>query len=370
MSQHLYLTRRRVVSWLLVLAAWTLITIIFAGQNYAFAVARGRSDSFLRELLTASTEWYVWAALTPAVLFFSRRFRVTSKNWITRIPIHLAASLLLSTVQLAIQVRLNFLINPGYSMSFGKVLFFFATYKFHLNLLTYWLIVLLNHGLYYFQQSRAREVAGARMETELANAQLQALNMQLHPHFLFNTLHAISTLIPDDPSAAQEMVVKLSDLLRATLSRMDQHEVPLRQELELLDCYLTIEQTRFGDRLRVAREIDPAALACSVPTLIFQPLVENAIRHGIAKHKQEDQINIYAHLRNGQLELGVRNRAGKIERDAGIQARGIGLNNTMARLEQLYGNDQSLIMSSPEDGGVSVKVIIPAHSAGFAKAAE
>src|SRR5215467_10618604 len=293
--------RRRLLTWLLVLAAWTLITVLFAGQYYAFAVARGRQDSFVHELLQAGTEWYVWAALTPAVLFFSRRFRITSKNWMTRIPIHLAASLLLSTVQLAIQVRLNFLINPGYSMGFGKVLFFFATYKFHLDLLTYWVIVLLHHGLFYYGQSRQQELAGARMEAELANAQLQALNMQLHPHFLFNTLHAISTLIPDDPSAAQNMVLKLGDLLRATLSKMEQHEVSLQQELELLDCYLAIEQTRFGDRLRIDRKIDPETLQCAVPTLIFQPLVENAIRHGIAKHRQADQITISAGTENGHL---------------------------------------------------------------------
>src|SRR5262252_5536932 len=112
--------KRRLVTWLLILAAWTLITIIFASQNYVFAVARGRQDSFWRELLTASSEWYVWAALTPLVLFLSRRFRITSRNWITRIPLHLAFSLLVSLLQLVIQVRLNFWLNPGYSIGFGK----------------------------------------------------------------------------------------------------------------------------------------------------------------------------------------------------------------------------------------------------------
>ena len=349
--------KRRLFTWLLILAAWTLITVIFAGQNYVFARARGRSDHFWHEFLTASTEWYVWAALTPLVLFLSRRFRISSRNRASRIPLHLAFSVLLSFLQLVIQVRLNFLINPGYSMGFGKVLFFFATYKFHFNLLTYWVIVLLHHGLYYYEQSRKQELAGARMEAELANAQLQALNMQLHPHFLFNTLHAISTLIPDDPAAAQDMVLKLGDLLRATLSKMEQHEVSLQQELELLDCYLAIEQTRFGDRLRINREIAPETLQCAVPTLIFQPLVENAIRHGIAKHRQADQITISAGTENGHLALEVRNRMGKMQ-GAARQTRGIGLSNTVARLEQLYGNDHTFTMSNTH-AGVSVKITIP-----------
>lgn len=351
---------RRLLAWVLILAAWTLITVIFAGQNYVFAVARGRQDSFAHELLTASSEWYVWAALTPFVLFLSRRFRITSRNWITRIPLHLIFSLVLSLLQLVIQVRLNFWLNPGYSMGFAKVLFFFATYKFHFNLLTYWVIVLLHHGLYYYEQARKQELEGARMEAELANAQLQALNMQLHPHFLFNTLHAISTLIPDEPGTAQEMVLKLSDLLRATLSKMDQHEVSLKQELELLECYLAIELTRFGDRLSIIREIDPAAAQYTVPTLIFQPLVENAIRHGIAKHRQQDQITVSALTENGQLALEVQNRTGKMGDD--WPARGIGLSNTVARLEQLYGNDHTFTMRTTE-AGVSVKITIPINHA-------
>src|SRR5215471_336181 len=323
--------RCRLFTWLLIVAAWTLITVIVAGQNYVFARARGRSDHFWHEFLTASTEWYVWAALTPLVLFLSRRFRISSRNRASRIPLHLA---------------------------FSVLLFFFATYKFHFNLLTYWVIVLLHHGLYYYEQSRKQELAGARMEAELANAQLQALNMQLHPHFLFNTLHAISTLIPDDPAAAQDMVLKLGDLLRATLSKMEQHEVSLQQELELLDCYLAIEQTRFGDRLRIDREIAPETLPCAVPTLIFQPLVENAIRHGIAKHRQEDLITISAGSEKGHLVLEVRNRAGKMQDGAGRPARGIGLSNTVARLEQLYGNDHTFTISDTQPG-VSVKITIP-----------
>jgi two-component system, LytTR family, sensor kinase len=362
------LTKKRAVTWGLILGAWTLIVLTFSIQAYVFAVSRNRPDSFRHEFLVASTEWYVWAALTPLVLFLCRRFRITSQNWIAPVALHLAAGVVVSLLQLAVQVRLNFIVNPGYTMGYWKVLYFFATYKLHMNLLTYWVIVALNHGIFYYEQARSRELAWARMETDLANAQLQALNMQLHPHFLFNTLHSISTLISEEPAAAQEMVLKLSDLLRATLSKIETPEVALRQELELLDCYLSIEQTRFKDRLHFVKEIDPAALPCAVPTMILQPLVENAVRHGIGKHKQADEITIVGRRENGLLLLEVINRAGRMENGAETQ-RGIGLSNTRARLEQLYSDVHSFAIVNREGGGVAVRLSFPASDNASAAAA-
>jgi two-component system, LytTR family, sensor kinase len=359
MSFSLTIQMRRLLRWALIFAAWTLIVVTFSVQAYVFAVARGRADSFWHEFLVASTDWYVWAALTPLVLFFCRRFRITSNNWLSAVPVHLAVGVLISFLQLAIQVRLNYIVNPGYKMTYWRVLYFFATFKGHINLLTYWVIVALNHGFYYYEQSRARELAWSRMEADLANAQLQVLNMQLHPHFLFNTLNSISTLISEDPQAARQMVIKLSDLLRASLNKIDQPVVPLQQELELLDCYISIEQTRFKDRLTIDKEIDPTALACEVPTMILQPLVENAVRHGIGKHRQTDRISIVAQRVNGRLLLEVRNCIGSVENGGPQPARRIGLANTRARLEQLY-NQHSFEIANREGGGVVVKLSLPA----------
>src|SRR4029077_17268478 len=297
--------------------------------------------------------------LTPLVLFLCRRFRITSQSWLPAVLLHLAAGVVISLVQLVIQVRLNFIVNPGYKMNYWRVVYFFATFKLHMNLLTYWGIVALNPGIYYYEQSRSRELAWARMETELANAQLQALSMQLHPHFLFNTLHSISTLISDDPCAAQQMVLQLSDLLRATLNKIETPEVPLRQELELLDCYLSIEQTRFKDRLMISKRIDDDALPCLVPTMILQPLVENAVRHGIANTKQSDEISILGRRAEGALLLEVRNRTGRME-NGGETPRGIGLSNTRARLEQLYNNSHTFAITNCDGGGVAVKISFPA----------
>jgi two-component system LytT family sensor kinase len=351
---------RRVLNWALIFAAWTLIVLTFSVQAYVFAVARGKPDIFWHEFLSASSDWYIWAALTPLVLLLCRRFRITSQNWHSAVPLHIVAGIIVSFVQLAIQVRLNFIVNAGYTMPYWRVIYFFATFKGHINLLTYWVIVALNHGIYYYEQSRMRELAWSRMETDLANAQLQVLNMQLHPHFLFNTLHSISTLISEEPQTARQMVLKLSDLLRASLNKIEQPAVPLRQELELLDCYISIEQTRFKDRLTVERRIDQDTLACEVPTLILQPLVENAVRHGIGKHRQADCISIVAQRSNGRLLLEVCNSIGSMENGGPKPVRGIGLTNTRARLEQIYNSHHSFEITNREGGGVAVKLSLPA----------
>jgi hypothetical protein len=366
MSLSLNTRTRRFLPWALIFAGWTLIVVTFSVQAYVYVVARGRPDGYWHEFIVASSEWYIWAALTPLVLFLCRRFRIASQNWPRTVLLHLIAGIAISFLQLAIQVRLNFIVNPGYKMTYWRVLYFFATFKLHMNLLTYWVIVALNHGIYYYQQSRARELAWSRMEADLANAQLQVLNMQLHPHFLFNTLHSISTLISDDPQAARQMVLKLSDLLRASLNKIEQPEVPLQQELDLLESYLSIEQTRFKDRLLIEKEIDANALACEVPTMILQPLVENAVRHGIGKHRQADRIAIVAQRTNDRLLLEVRNCVGSVENGGPTPARGIGLANTRARLEQLYGRQYSFEIENREEGGVAVRLSFPATGDGAA----
>jgi two-component system, LytTR family, sensor kinase len=352
---------QRVLKASLILGAWTLIVLTFSTQAYVFAVARGRPDSYWHEFILAASEWYIWAALTPLVLFLCRRFRITSQNWVPTVLLHVVAGVVISFIQLALQVRLNFIVNPGYKMGYWRVLYFFATFKLHMNLLTYWAIVALSHAVYYYEQSRARELAWSRMEADLANAQLQVLNMQLHPHFLFNTLHSISTLISEDPSAARQMVLKLSELLRASLSKIEQAQVPLHQELELLECYLSIEQTRFKDRLTIEKQIEPQALDCDVPTMILQPLVENAVRYGIGKHRQSDRISILARRSDGILLLEVRNCIGSVGSGGSAPARGIGLTNTQARLDQLYSNQHRFEIADREGGGVTVKLSLPAN---------
>src|SRR5262245_40790860 len=201
------------------------------------------------------------------------------------------------------------------------------------------------------------------LETQLAQAQLQSLKMQLHPHFLFNTLHAISALMDDDVKAARRMIARLSELLRLTLENAGQQEFSLRQELDALERYLEIEQIRFQDRLTVRLAVAPETLDASVPNLILQPIVENAIRHGIAPRSSAGWIEIRAERREGMVELQVIDDGPGLQ-PAGEELReGIGLTNTRARLRQLYGDEHRIEIEDAAEGGLAVKLSIPYRQA-------
>ncbi len=226
------------------------------------------------------------------------------------------------------------------------------------NIPIYWIIVSIVQAFSYHRRAQEREFRALALENRLAEARLEALRMQLHPHFLFNTLNAIATLVHKDPRAADDMITNLSELLRATLDTTAQ-EIPLRQELAFLDRYLEIQQTRFGDRLKVEREIEAAALEVPVPTLILQPLVENAIRHGLEPQSGPGVLRISARIENDLLQLGIQdNGAGSKSSDA-ARPEGIGLANTRERLAQLYGTRAKMILTSGAEGGFSIRLELP-----------
>jgi LytS/YehU family sensor histidine kinase len=219
------------------------------------------------------------------------------------------------------------------------------------------------------RKSRERERRAIELEAHLARAKLQALRMQINPHFLFNTLNAISTLVHTSPHTADEMITDLSELFRASLESSDDQEISLSRELELLQRYLAIEQLRFGQRLQVEQNIDPEILDAFVPTLILQPIVENAIRHGIESQADVGRIAVNARRDCNQIKLSVSDN-GKKPFDAAIMANkrpGIGLANTQARLQQLYGEEQSFSVGDGELGGWTVEIKIPFRSAPVAK---
>ena len=225
----------------------------------------------------------------------------------------------------------------------------------------------------YYRRFRERErraaqleVEAAQLETQLAQAQLDALKMQLHPHFLFNTLNSISVLMRDDATAANRMLIRLSELLRVALKSEGRQEIPLRQELEFLRGYLEIEQTRFQDRLMVDFDIEKETLDAQVPNLILQPLVENAIRHGIAPRAEAGLIQVQARRENSFVELCVSDDGAGLN-ESEMQGNGIGLSNTRKRLEKLYGEQYGFEISSPAGGGLQVRLKIPFHTNGDGK---
>jgi sensor histidine kinase YesM len=226
--------------------------------------------------------------------------------------------------------------------------------------LMYWFVVFAHLGWHYYRRFRERELQAAELQQKLVEARLEALRMQLNPHFLFNTLHAVSALIHEDPNAADRVLARLSELLRLSLDQSKPQEVPLSEELAFLDRYLEIEQTRFADRLQVEKEVEPETERALVPYLILQPLVENAIRHGIEPREDTGRLAIRAHRSNGTLQLRVSDNGAGLPEEKGTPLReGIGLSNTRSRLQHLYGDGYRLELVSAPGGGLEARIDIP-----------
>jgi two-component system LytT family sensor kinase len=253
--------------------------------------------------------------------------------------------------------------HPGQILTFSYLIRMYWLHYLLLYLVVYWLVVFGHLGWHYYQRYRERDLETAQLQRELVEARLEALRMQLNPHFLFNTLHAISALIHDNPQAADRVVARLSELLRLTLDQTKPQEVPLSEEVAFLDRYLEIEQTRFVERLKVEKDISPETQQALVPYLILQPLVENAIRHGIEPREDLGLLRIRAARRDGKLELSIRDNGDGLStnHDSSTQE-GIGLSNTRSRLRHLYGENCRFELAPAEGGGLEARIEIPFHT--------
>jgi sensor histidine kinase YesM len=363
---------RRPATWGLLFACWTALAAFFAGQVYLHNVYEGRPASWWSLLAVWLVCFYLWALLTPPIVRLALRFPLGREGYLKSVAVHLPAGVLLSLLQIGAYVVLSRLlfaaaVDPSALWRSFRGL---VVEEFHASLVIYWSVVGLTHAYDYYRRYRERErraaqleLEAAQLEAQLAQAQLEALRTQLHPHFLFNTLNTVSVLMQEDVSAANRTLVRLSELLRLTLRTTDAHEVPLKQELEFLRSYLEIEQTRFQNRLRVRMEIDPGALDAQVPNLLLQPLVENAIRHGIAPRTTTGTVEIRAARRNGAVELSVRDDGAGAEIESiKPNAAGVGLANTRARLRKLYGDAHRFDLAPAEGGGLAVTISIPFHT--------
>jgi LytS/YehU family sensor histidine kinase len=335
---------------------WAIVVLVFAIQWFAYDASRASAKPFSYYVWWS---WYMWAVLTPLVLWFSRRAPITLANWKSAIRLHIAASLVLTVVQISLEAIIGWLRNE-HDLSFkGAARHYFSQHT-QMSLLTYWMIVGASQFYRAYDQARRREVQSAELKAQLGAAQLQLLRMQLQPHFLFNTLQAATMLIHEDPHGAEDILLRLSELLRVSLDDLHMQEVSLGREIEFLEHYIGIQQRRFGDRLRFDLRIDEDVLACAVPSLVLQPLVENAIRHGIGKHKGSDVVTVRSFQSRDRLSLEVHNLIGVLDDvPESISSRGVGLSNTRSRLEQLYGQQQSLQIRNVEPRGVCAALSIP-----------
>ena len=310
--------------------------------------------------------WWAWAALVPIVLFLAARFPFERDRWMRSLPVHLAAVLVLTFAHVVMSEGVRYGLDQAgggvWMKGMGWWQHVSRTYflSFDWEMMTYWAIVGFWHAQAYYGVAQDRALKASRLETRLAEAQLQALQRQLHPHFLFNTLNAISALMHRDVEAADQMLARLSDLLRIALDQRGAQEVALKDEVEFLQKYLEIEQARFGDRLEVRYDIQPETLDAQVPNLILQPLVENSVRHAVAVRSEAGLIEIGSRQVGTNLELTVRDNGPGLTRAPGTPAgKGVGLANTRSRLECLYGPAQQLLMEEAPGGGLLVTVMLP-----------
>jgi len=281
-------SNNRWLKWTIIVGFWIAFGILNGTQLFVGVRMEGTQVSFWRTFGTDFLIWLIWIPATPIVLALGRRFPVERGTLWRVLPIHLIACLLISVVHFAFAtvIYLNLLPfgPPRRPQSFFEMFSGRAISQFHLDLLIYGAIIGVSYAVSYYFRYREREFRASQLETQLAQAQLQTLKMQLHPHFLFNTLHGIAGLVRDNRNkAAVDMLAGLSDLLRNTLENAGKQEVPLKEELEFLELYLDIQQMRFSDRLKVEMHVESEVLDALVPNLILQPLVENAIRHGISR---------------------------------------------------------------------------------------
>lgn len=341
------------------------MALFFASQSWLSALYAGRSISLGVALTYPVTDASLWAILGLVAIALTRRFPLERGRLARGLAVHLPAALVLSLLEgcASFGVFRAMGMFAGSKSPPGQIMGLMVIGKLHTNLLTYAAIVGVAHLIDYYRRFRDRELRSSRLEAKLTRAELEVLKMQLHPHFLFNTLHAISTLMHRDIEAADRMLTNLGDLLRLASADVGAQEVTLSQELEFIGRYLEIQRIRFPDRLRITMEVSPETVDALVPSLVLQPLVENAIRHGIAPRASGGQLMVRAARKDETLELRVEDDGPGLAQGASPKA-GVGLGNTRARLEQLYGIRHRFELGERVGGGLAVVLVIPFKRAG------
>ena len=338
--------------WVLFILGWAALTLLFAPEAYLYFYLKRQPIPWRETFQLTLVNSAIALLFLPAIVWLTRRFPVERKTWPKALPVHIPACLLFSMGHSFLYWTACYASNQ-----LGETLFF----RFHPNLLTYWAIVGFTEAVDYFERYTLRE-------RELADAQLLLLKSQLRPHFLFNSLHTISAMMREDVTAADQMLARLSDLLRLTLDSIGQHEVTLKQETEFVQKYLEIERIRFQERILLELNIAPECLDAMVPSMVLQPLVENSIRHGFGASVRPGAIRIDAKRLHDRLTLTVRDSGKGFA--VGVfkgPVQGLGLTNTRRRLEQLYGPEHALECINLDAGGAAVSIELPFHTSAWAQ---
>jgi hypothetical protein len=341
--------RERLIVWAWVWLAWTALALFFATSLWLNYVSQGREANFQASLLVSLSEWWIWAALTPVVVQLARWFPLQRSGLARAVSVHLMSAVALSVVKVLAERVVR-------QWMFGVAPYFLPS-NLALHFLVYWALVGVTLAIQYYRASQAQALRASETEARLHEARVQLLQAQLQPHFLFNALNTIAEVVHEDPERADRMIGSLSELLRASLDA-DSQAVPVDEEARIARIYLDIQQARFGDRLQVAWHIDDDCAAWPVPRLLLQPLLENAVQHGIAPTHAGGSIVITARRTASGLQLIVADDGAGPSGGAGAGS-GIGVSNTRARLAAAYGDAASLTVRPRPAGGTEAIVTIP-----------
>ena len=366
MEKERFFNKRRLIKWAVVFIFLTLFALMNFSIIMTENMAYGKIIPFQYPLINEMTGSYTILLLLPLMLWFFKKFPIRRRNLFSHIPLYLLVSMAFGVCHtLLMSLSRNIIYplaglkayNPG-SMVYRILM------EYHKQLFTFWFIFAVFTLVRYVRKNQERQLRTAQLEEQLTKARLQALQVQLNPHFLFNTLNMISSTMYEDVKAADKMITYLSDLLRITLSRANRQEYALNEELELLHLYIEIMNARFQDRLTIHMNIDPKTRQALVPAFILQPLVENSIKHGM-ESLESTEITITSRKKDNRVILLV------ADNGPGIHGRpdkainnGFGLANIVERLEKLYGNHHQFQLENLAEGGLQVTVDIPyRHSA-------
>lgn len=346
----------------LLVGFWTIVAIMFVGAEFYRRLLNGEV-MHVGLMLWYTLGMYLWIPSSLIVLWLVRRFPIRKSSWYLVVPFHFVAAvwngLFMATIYAGLRYGWNVL-SGQVEDSFLAILTKLFSLSLGVDLMLYLTILVAVHAFEYYRESRYRIVEAADLRAKLAEVQLQALKMQLHPHFLFNAFHTVSMLIRQRrEDEAIDMIAGLGTLLRYVLDNALEQKVSLRQELQLLDHYLDIERIRFRDRLKVALEVDEEVYDAAVPNIILQPLVENSIRHGIVPGTNRGEIEITARREGDQLRIRIQDNGVGLPANWNAQGNGIGLSNTRLRLERLYPNQHHIDVSNAPEGGCMVTIVIP-----------
>lgn len=372
-------TRRGVWGYAALFAFWTFMGLFMFSQGLVQKILSHDEHPVWQHLTSWMVGVWLWCALTPMVLRLGKRVPIDRKPYWRAIAFHLPVSFLIPLGQLAVETVILRAIGvfPDLFSTFIAGFFFLMVIGYHQGIMTYWAVLIAQCAWGWYRRYEERrqealrlELRSSQLERQLAQAHLSALKMQLQPHFLFNTLNTIMVLVRQQKGPeAEEMLSRLSDLLRCVLEDVQAQEVPLTRELEYLQLYLSIEQVRFQDRLHVDVAADPEVLDAALPHMALQPIVENAIRHGIGRSSTAGLITISACRVDDKVEIRIQDDGPGLAPANGSGGSGIGLANTRARLRELYGDAAVLTVRNAEEGGVMATMVLPFHAVKEAHAA-